>query len=436
MEADARARRGYTIAILAIGTRGDAQPALALGKALAARGHRVRMLVGANFTRWVEGHGLEAAASKLDMQAIMEGESGRDWVEKGNSPFAQMRALQRLIDETGWDMLSDTYEACRGAQVVISSFTSYIEAASIADKLGLSHICALLQPAMVATRSGSAVFHAPFPHRESVFNHLFSKAFIEPSNWRLRGAIVNRFRKEVLGLAPQSAGAWREAMQRLPVVLGYSRHVVPHPPDWPDTIHTTGYWFLDEGGGWSPPGELIGFLDAGEAPVVIGFGSMTGKDPRAFTRLIVEAVRQSGRRAILLSGWGGVDGVDLPASVLRLDAAPHDWLFPRVAAVVHHGGAGTTAAGLRAGVPLVVVPHMGDQPFWGQRVEALGVGPKAIPRHKLTASALAEAMRRAASDASMRARASALGAKIRAEDGLTEAIMHIERVVEAGNRAG
>jgi UDP:flavonoid glycosyltransferase YjiC (YdhE family) len=156
---------------------------------------------------------------------------------------------------------------------------------------------------------------------------------------------------------------------------------------------------------------------------------MTGRDPSAFTRLLCDAVSRTGRRAILLSGGGGIGDAPLPPNILRIDAAPHGWLYPRTAAIVHHGGAGTTAAALRAGVPMVVVPHLGDQPYWGQRMHALGVAPKPINRPKLTTEGLADAIGKAVSDDAMRKKAAELGAKIRAEDGIADAVRLVDRYI-------
>ena len=161
--------------------------------------------------------------------------------------------------------------------------------------------------------------------------------------------------------------------------------------------------------------------------VYVGFGSMTGNDPERLTTITLEALRLSGRRGVLLSGWAGLAEGDLPDSVLRLDAVPHDWLFPRMAVVVHHGGVGTTHVGLRAGVPNVVVPFFGDQPFWGDRVQALGAGPRPIPRDELTAERLAAAIETATSDGAMRARAAEVGQKIQAERGVEEAVAIVNR---------
>lgn len=414
------------ITFIAFGTRGDVQPIVALGKALAGRGHQIRMLASANFRTWIEGYQLEAVPANIDIQAVMMGEGGNQWVEQGNNPVKQMRVMKKLLDEYGLIMMRDAWEACKDTQVVISSFTSDVYAVSIAEKLGAKHISTPLQPAFVATRDGNVIPSALLPNRISPLNYLFDKLLIEPYAWRLMGAINNRFRQETLGLPPQTYQENRRGLQRMLIVQGFSPHVVPQPIDWPANIRTAGYWFLDEDRGWQAPQALLGFLKEGDPPVYIGFGSMTGRDPGALTRTILEAVAQSGQRAILQSGWAGLGEAHLPVNIFLLDAAPHNWLFPRMSAVVHHGGAGTTAESLRAGVPAVIVPHMADQPFWGSRVAALGVGPKPIPRNRLAADNLAAAIRLAVNDSGIRARAVELGAKIRAEDGVGVAVDMID----------
>lgn len=418
---------GINITIIAFGTRGDVQPAIALGRALQASGHRVRILASVGFKSWIESYGLDAATTTVDIKAMMESEVGAEWIEHGVNPIKQIGIMKRLLNERGMVMVTDAWHACQDAEAIITSFTSDVYGVSIAEKLGAKHISMPLQPSLVATRSGAATINAPIPHRDSWLNYLVGKLIIEPIMWQWYGDFANRFRTELLGLPPQTRPQNSAAQRKMLVVHGYSEQVIPHPRDWPDNMFTTGFWFLDEGHAWQPPAALLDFLATGPAPVCVGFGSMTGRDPQAVIRLLIEAVTHSGQRAVLLSGWAGGGDVDLPSTVFRLDAAPHDWLFPRMSAVVHHGGAGTTAAGLRAGVPSVIVPHLGDQPLWGQRVEALGVGPRAIPRPKLTATRLGQAIRRAATDPVMRQRAQMLSAKIRQEDGIGVAVRLINR---------
>ena len=418
------------ITMIAFGTRGDVQPAVALGKALKARGHRIRMLAGANFANWIERHGLEAVASKIDIQSVMESDLGRDWIERGGNPLTQMRVIKKLTDQTGWQSMTEAWTACRDADLIFSSFTSDIYALSIAEKLGARHISMPLQPALFPTRNGAVTMNAPLPGRKSIINYIFGKLVLEPFNWRLSGEMVNRFRREVLSLEPQTRAQYLATKRRLFTVQAYSSHIVPQADDWPSTIRTTGFWFLEDQSDWVPPDDLIEFLDAGEPPVCIGFGSMIGRNLEQVTRIISDAVRQSGRRAVLLSGWAGIGSAELGDTIYRLEAAPHEWLYPRVAAAVHHGGAGSTAASLHAGLPTVIVPHLGDQSFWGQRVYGLGAGPKPISRTKLTASVLAAAIVEATTNHDMRRRATELGASIRAEDGLGEAVKIIEQYLQ------
>jgi sterol 3beta-glucosyltransferase len=169
------------------------------------------------------------------------------------------------------------------------------------------------------------------------------------------------------------------------------------------------------------------FLAAGEPPVYVGFGSMAGRNPERTTRIVIAALQQAGLRGVLATGWGGLATNEVPATLHLLDQAPHDWLFPRMAAVAHHGGAGTTAAGLRAGCPTIICPFFGDQPFWGRRVHELGAGSRPVPQKQLTSDKLAAALRDAVGNASIRRQALALRDRIRSEDGIAKAVAIIEK---------
>ena len=414
------------LTFIASGTRGDVQPAIALGKALQQRGHTVRLLAGANFASWIQQHNLIPLPTQIDMQALMASEGGRAWVEKGHNPVQQMRIMRRLLDKHGMQIARDAWAACQGSDLLISSFTSDVYAVGMAQKLGIPHVSAPLQPTLFTTKDGRVLLNAPLPNQISWINYYFGKLFIETAAWNLYGDIANRVRTEMLGLPGQTRQENRADRQKMTILHGYSSHVIPHPADWPNNFFTTGYWFLDEQAQWQPPGNLLDFLEAGSSPVAIGFGSMTGRNPQRMNEIVLEAIEMSGQRTILLSGWAGLGEMALPKSVLQLPSAPHSWLFPKMAAVAHHGGAGSTAAGLHAGVPSILIPHFADQPLWGRRVAALGVGPKAISRPKLTAHKLADAIDTAVSNQTMRQKAAELGEKIRGEDGIRKAVMLIE----------
>jgi len=248
--------------------------------------------------------------------------------------------------------------------------------------------------------------------------------------WQWYRPVVNDFRQR-FGLSPYTTASFYRVLTSTPLLGAYSPTVIPHPPDWPDSVHVTGYFFLDAQADWQPPAELEAFLDSGNPPVYIGFGSMAGRNPEHFAAIVLEALAKSGQRGVLLTGWGGMHAMSVPDNVFVVDSALHSWLFPRMAAVVHHGGAGTTAEGLRAGVPSMIVPFIVDQPFWGKRVKALGVGPEPIPRNKLTADRLAHAIRVAVTYPEMKQRAAALGEAIRAEDGVGNAVNIVKQYLRA-----
>jgi UDP:flavonoid glycosyltransferase YjiC (YdhE family) len=262
----------------------------------------------------------------------------------------------------------------------------------------------------------------PFP--QATYNRWMG-GMVRRGQWWAMGRMGNQVRTDYLGLPRQTWTKHRTALDVTPSLLAVSRHVLPRPTDWQSHHRVTGYIF-DHEDGWEAPQPLLDFLADGDKPVYIGFGSMRERQPEAATRLFLDAIKQAGKRAILLGGWAGIGASDLPKEFLVLKYAPHDWLFPRMAAVVHHGGAGTTAAALRTGVPSVVVPVMSDQPFWGRRVHDLGAGTRPIPRAKLTADNLAAAIIEATTNQVMREKAAELGAKIQAEDGVREAVSVIK----------
>lgn len=228
---------------------------------------------------------------------------------------------------------------------------------------------------------------------------------------------VNAFRAQA-GLPGASAASFAHTLRTTPPIAAYSPAIIPPPEDRPEQVHITGYLFLEERAAvWQPPPDLRAFLEAGPPPVSIGFGSMAGRDPAQLARLAIEALALSGQRGSPLTGWV-LHAETVPDTVERSDAAPHSWLFPRMAAVVHHGGAGTTAEGCVWGIPAVITPFAFDQFFWGARVQALGLGPAPIAHKQLTAARLAAAIHKAVTDPGIRQRAHACGQTIRSEDGV------------------
>jgi UDP:flavonoid glycosyltransferase YjiC (YdhE family) len=415
------------IILTASGTRGDVQPALALAHGLRDAGHRVRIIAGSNFASWIESHGFTCLPT-LDMEALMQSEAGTEWAEKGSNQRLQLKLMTQLVNQYGDELTRPLVEHGRDCDLHISGFTSTQMVAVIAEKHRIPLVEAALQPYR-ATRSGDATL-IPVTKRDSIFNKLFGmlgQRFV----WSVSSQQVNKMRVRE-GLQILNARQATALTNRTPLVNGYSSSVVPHPDDWTPDSETVGFWFLNEQSDWTPPADLVAFLDAGPMPVYIGFGSMSSNDPRGLFDLTCEALRLTGQRAVFITGWSGLKDVQVPDNICVIEKAPHGWLFERVAGVVHHGGAGTTAAGLRAGKPTQIIPHMADQPFWGRRVHDLGAGPKPIPRPKLTAELLADGIRRLTSDADMRRRAEVLGAQIRAENGIIRGVEAIERFAKKG----
>jgi UDP:flavonoid glycosyltransferase YjiC (YdhE family) len=220
-------------------------------------------------------------------------------------------------------------------------------------------------------------------------------------------------------------GPYFRDLHQARIINGFSQHVLPRPPDWTDNSQVTGYWFFDHPQ-WSLPDALSQFLAAGPKPVYVGFGSMVSSDAVAFTDIVLDGIKKSGQRAVLATGWGAMDGDEGPQDrqIFMLRHAPHDRLFPHMSAAVHHGGAGTTAAAVRAGIPSVIVPFFGDQPFWANRLNRKGVAPPALERKRLTSAALASALSTTQQPTMIKA-AAALGRAVRAEDSIGEALRHL-----------
>ena len=415
------------LTLFAAGSRGDIQPCVALGRRLQQAGYRVRLAAPEDFAGFVQEHGVDFYPLRGDVQQLMASDTGRAFMETGGAnPLKSIRAIRKLIAPVVMRMIQDAYAACQDAEAIICLGVFGAFGQSIAEAL---HIPILhIEPTPLLP---TGTFAAPsWPIQKNLgggHNFLSGLAMLEVV-WLWYRPFVNDFRRS-LGLKPYTAVSFYRAMKSAPTLGAYSPSIIPHPADWPASVHVTGYFFLDTQADWQPSPELEAFLAAGEPPVYIGFGSMAGRNPEQLAGLMLEALAKSGQRGLLLTGWGGLQAGSVPENVFVLASAPHHWLFPRMTAVVHHGGAGTTAEGLRAGVPSVIVPFVLDQPFWGARVKALGLGPDPIPHKKLTADRLAEAIGTAVSDPAIRQQAQAYGAAIRAEDGGGQAVQLIEHYI-------
>lgn len=419
------------IFIVTLGTRGDVQPYVALGKGLIAAGHKVMVCAPSSFKNFVTEHGLQYGYMDNEILKLIDSDAGRDAVEDSTNLLAWLKTYATLIRQVKpmqAQMVQDAGKAAAQFQPdLIIYHPKAMAGPHLAEKYSVPRIMSVPLPIFTATAEfPSMVF--PGWKLGDWYNRITYTLSVKLAWMQYRGT-VNPWRKNALGLAA-AANSFDEMVldngQPTPTIYPYSQHVVPRPSDWPETTISPGYWFLDRLDEWQPPADLLAFLEAGPPPVYVGFGSMAGKDPAKKAKIAIDALKKSGHRGLIATGWGGLTIDSLPETIFKIDAAPHDWLFDRVTAVVHHGGAGTTAAGLRAGKPTIICPFMGDQPFWGKRVVALGVGAGPIPQKKLNADNLAAAIKKVVTDPQIQQRAATLGEKIRAEDGVTKAVLFIQ----------
>ncbi|MEX3008493.1 glycosyltransferase [Hoeflea sp. TYP-13] len=420
------------ILILTIGSRGDVQPYVALGQGLKATGHEVTLATCERFRGFIEDRGLNYGFISDDLLKIIDSDQGKALMEDTTNVFrtiAAMIKMSRQVAPLRRKAVEDSWAVAQAVKPDMVLFhPKAVLGPAIAEKFDVPCILATPIPMIVPTGEFPCVGFPDF----------------KLGGWynRLGYRIVNAMIK---ASSSKDVRAWRkqtdtpvkrtnvdylndQAGNPIPALHALSSHVLPRPSDWPETAVMSGYWFLDTDDDWLPPEELQAFLDNGPPPIYVGFGSMSGRNPKRLGGAVIEALERTGHRGILATGWGGLQASDLPDTIFMIDQVPHDWLFPRVAAVVHHGGAGSTAAGLRAGKPTLICPFFADQPFWGKTVHALGAGPKPIMQKKVTMDGLTKGFDQLIHNDEMRQSAENIGEKLRAEDGVGNAVAFIEKV--------
>jgi UDP:flavonoid glycosyltransferase YjiC (YdhE family) len=415
------------ITILTSGTRGDLQPLVALGRGLQRRGYDVHVLTHEPFRQLITEQGLEFVPldgnpNELffhpEFRAALTYNGGLFRSARGTLNY--LRAARPLFAR----MLSSAWQGCQGSDALIITLpTTWGD--QIAESLGIPCVWALTQPL-----GRTAAFPSPLQPFDVTLGPAYNRlthTIAEHVVWQPWRDILDDWRRTTLGLARLRSVSWaaRTATRGDLFLFGFSLQIVPRPADWPDRYHVTGYWLLEHAADWQPAPELLDFLSVGPPPLYVGFGGAAAELDEQFVAHVLRGLALSGQRAILNIGARSHDH-NLAPTIYLLDSVPHDWLFPRLSAAVHHGGAGTVAAALRAGIPSICVPFGADQFFWSSRIARLKCGPAPIPARRLTAKRLAEAIDAATHDAIFKQRASMLGQQIGAEQGVERAVALIE----------
>lgn len=395
------------------GTRGDIQPLIALARALEGRGHRIAFVAPQNAVGWIQARGFACETNGVDVEAQVRAIA---------SSMSRMRGhLRKIGDELLPRLFQSVARAAAAADVLVSSGIP-LSAASVAEARGIPHVYALFCPAALPNIEGPP----PVVKRQTLprwMNALLWSVLPLVGDLALRPAL-NKGRA-TLDLAPT---------RRPSRNLGNSRMLVAADPELapiagglPTRGLATDPWIFHDTNALDA--RVESFVRAGAPPIYVGFGSMVANPTFDLGQCIMRAARLAGRRLIVAGGWAAIDrGLPESGDMLAIAEAPHDQLFPLVAAAVHHGGAGTTTAAVRAGIPQVIVPHVLDQFYWGRRVELLGLGPRALPVNGLSAEALAGRIAAALDDPAFSDRAKALGTRAARRDGVAAAVDYLERL--------
>lgn len=408
------------VVIIAVGSRGDVAPLTGVGVALQRAGHEVAIAAYTPFREMISGCGLAFRELPAELQPAADGAEVSP--VKGLAAFASPKGMRAL----GNDILSAV--ADEPADVLMLSPFDEMVGHPLAESKGVPSLGVRLQPLSATGQYPPSVLGA---WSAGAFGNRVAAAAGTALIDRIYGGVVADFRRR-LGLPHRSARRLRRqrTAAQWPVLHGYSPMVAPRPPDWRPGLEVTGYWWPATVDGWEPPADLADFLAAGPPPVFVGFGSMMTTPARAelLSETIGRAAQMAGVRVIVQAGWTNLQVCG--DQMLTIGDVPHDWLFDRVAAVAHHCGAGTTAAGIRASLPTIALPAYGDGPFWARRAGVLGICAGTINQRKLTSDRLASAMRTAVDDPQLRDSARRLGMRIRAEDGAARVVSLVGSLVQ------
>ena len=420
--------RHMQIAICTYGSRGDVEPFVALGAALSGAGHSVRILAPAPFGNLVQAHGLSFTPLEGDPDQLM-----LSFADQARLSWPRMiaRMIQHVLPLAA-TVFRTLERGTRDADLIIHSFLMTDAGHTLAGQRGVPDVSAQLFPVFLPSSAFPAVGLPDLP-----LGAVYRRAThaLNASVFRIGGRLLYRKVRasapDLPGLAPWPFGHTKGVTT--PVLLAYSPRVLPRPADWPVQAHVTGYWHLNPPQGWVPPEALLQFMNSGPPPIYFGVGSVRTRRMSGLLQDSVQAILSTGQRAVLSLPPDARGRTPESPRLFHAVNVPHEWLFPRMRFIIHHGGAGTTGAAIRAGVPSAAIPFTADQAFWARRIHRLGLGPAAPPAHRLTPRRLVSIIEQALDHPSYHLRASTLGEEVRLEDGVGTAVRLIHEHLGAAS---
>jgi sterol 3beta-glucosyltransferase len=382
------------ITILCSGSRGDFQPYIALALELKKLGKNVRITGSRSFESFICSYGIDFYPIQADFESLHVDKNMLKQAQTADNPLKMLLAFNKM-KKYGIFMAKEFYAACEGSELIIYH-PGVTMGYFAAENLGIPSVLASPFPMHKTKEHTSVILYGR--SKSNPFTNTVSYSMLQGMLWLASKGSVKGFWKEQFGSKPSKFGCpfERHTDRQHPAIVSCSNFVFKRPSDWNLNIYQSGYWFIEEQADYNASEELLNFINSGDKPIYIGFGSVFDMDDRyKMSKLVIDALVKSRRRGILC-GMGNLHNI--PDSVFVIDSIPHSWLFERVSAVCHHGGAGTSAAGFKAGVPSIIIPSSNDQFAWAHRAYDLGVGSKPINMKKLTAENLSEAINFALQD--------------------------------------
>jgi sterol 3beta-glucosyltransferase len=415
------------ISIITLGSRGDIQPYIALGLGLKNNGFNVKIITNENFNDFVKSYNLVFHSLRGDVHALVNSEEGKNLLESGYS-LKFITKFTKLMSSYFENFFDDMIEGAKDSDFIIFSPLCFV-AQEVAEYLGIKSMGANLQPFNRTKEFPSFMLPEKFNFIPGY--NMFTHIAFEQAIWQSVRYIVNK--NIVQKLNRKKIGLWgkRNNLEKnnFPMIYGFSKHIINRPYDWKSNHHITGYWFLDTKENWIPEDSLLKFLDTDKKIIYAGFGSMVNRDPEETSNMIIKSIKGLNIKLIIMTGWGGLSINQEHEDIYVVNQIPHDWLFPKINGAIHHCGAGTTSATLKAGIPNISIPFFGDQHFWGNRVYKLGLGTEPINRKDLDSINLRNAIINATTNENLINRSKIISKKINAENGVESAVKVIDNII-------